>query len=63
MPRDGDISEPLATAFDLRRRASWVRRLMGGISNADYDRWRSYVENLEVRAAQLEEEHRDVAQQ
>lgn len=48
-----------ATATDLRRRASRVRRLMGGmISKADYDRLRDYVENCETRAAGLDEEWR-----
>ncbi len=63
MPRDGELSEQLATAFDLRRRASRVRRLMGGmISKMDHDRLRDYVENLEKRAAQLEEKHRAVVE-
>jgi hypothetical protein len=63
MPRDGELSEQLATAFDLRRRASRVRRLMGGmISKADYDRLRDYVESLEKQAAELEEEHRAIAE-
>ena len=62
MPRDGEMPEQLAIAFDLRRRASWVRRLTEGmISKMDHDRLRNYVENLEKRAAELEEEHRAVA--
>jgi hypothetical protein len=57
MPRDGEMPKQLATAVNLRRRASRVRRLMGGmISKADYDRLREYVENLETRAAGLDKE-------
>jgi hypothetical protein len=57
MPRDGEMPKQLATAVNLRRRASRVRRLMGGmISKADYDRLRDYVENLETRAAGLTKE-------
>jgi hypothetical protein len=63
MPRDGEMTEQLATAFDLRRRASRVRRLLGGlISEAEPDRLRNYVNNLEKQAAELEEEHRAIAE-
>jgi len=55
MPRDGGIAEQPVAAVNLRRRASRVRRLMGGmISKADYDRLRDYVEHLEMRAAALD---------
>ena len=55
MARDGGISEQPVAAVDLRRRASRVRRLMGGmISKANYDRLRDYVDDLEMRAAALD---------
>ncbi len=55
MPRDGVTSEHLVRATDLRRRASRVRRLIGGmVSKADYDRFLKYVAELEARAAELE---------
>ncbi len=55
MPRDGGTSKQLIEAAALRRRASRVRCLMGGmVSKADYDRRREYVEGLESRAAKLE---------
>jgi hypothetical protein len=57
MPRDAEIAERSVSAAHLRRRASRVRRLMGGmISKADYDRLRDHVEDLEMRAAALDAE-------
>ena len=61
MPRDGELSDQIGTSFDLRRRASHMRRLMGGmISQAG--RLREDVEHLEKRAAELDEEHRAIAE-
>ena len=51
------MAEECVSAADLRRRASRVRRLMGGMmSKADYDRLRDYVEGLELRAVELDKE-------
>ena len=55
MARDRGISKQPVAAVDLRRRASRVRCLMGGmISKANYDRLRDYVDDLEMRAAALD---------
>jgi hypothetical protein len=52
MPEDGEQSDQLATLFDLRRRASHMRRLMGG-TIPQAGRSREYVETLERQAAEL----------
>jgi hypothetical protein len=55
MPRDGELSEQRVRVADLRRRATRVRRLMGGMtSKAEYDRLRRYADEMEIRAAELE---------
>lgn len=52
----GAKPEQLETVANLRRRASRVRRLMGGMSSkADYDRLREYADEMDTRAADLEQ--------